>query len=203
MSTVPNAPGPPWKDIYAQYEAVMAAQERRLVAITSALARAQVPYALVGGQAVIQWISTIDPDATRTTKDIDILLDRVDFPRAQRAASEAGFEFVDGPAGPQFLERVNPSPKRAVDIVWANEPFRPEVAYLAPTMHDVVVVPNGLAVVSLLALVQMILEAWRRHDQVHLDDLLKVGLIDASWCAWLPHELAARLQLLIDTSDEA
>jgi hypothetical protein len=43
----------------------------RLVRITSALEKASVPYALVGGQAVALWVATKDPSAVRTTKDVD------------------------------------------------------------------------------------------------------------------------------------
>ena len=39
-----------------------------------------MPFALVGGQAVVLWVSTRDPAAVRTTKDVDILLDRADLP---------------------------------------------------------------------------------------------------------------------------
>ena len=48
------------------------------------------------------------------------------------------------------------------------------------------------------ALVRMKLTSYRRKDQVHLIDMISVGLIDASWPAKLPPELGARLQVLID-----
>jgi hypothetical protein len=40
-----------------------------------------------------------------------------------------------------------------------------------------------------------------RHRQLHLLDMLDVGLIAATWPARYPPELAARLQHLIDTPD--
>ena len=57
-------------------------------------------------------------------------------------------------------------------------------------------------VLDLPALVRMKLTSFRRKDQVHLLDLLGVGLIDPSWVARFPPELGARLQHLIDTPDE-
>jgi hypothetical protein len=36
---------------------------------------------------------------------------------------------------------------------------------------------------------------------MHLRDMLVVGLLDASWVAKLPSELAARLQHLIDNPE--
>ena len=51
------------------------------------------------------------------------------------------------------------------------------------------------------AAVRMKLTSNRRKDQAHLLDMLGVGLIDATWPARYPPELAARLQHLIDTPD--
>jgi len=44
--------------------------------------------------------------------------------------------------------------------------------------------------------------SFRDKDKTHLGDMLEVGLIDASWPARFPNELAARLQMLIDTPEE-
>jgi len=41
---------------------------------------------------------------------------------------------------------------------------------------------------------------WRK-DQVHVQDLIGVHLIDASWLAKLPPELAERLKQILDTPD--
>jgi hypothetical protein len=41
----------------------------------------------------------------------------------------------------------------------------------------------------------------RDKDRMHLRDMLGVGLIDATWPARYPPELAVRLQHLIDTPD--
>ena len=54
---------------------------------------------------------------------------------------------------------------------------------------------------ALDALVRMKLTSFRRKDQVHLQDMLEVGLIDESWVAKLPSELGSRLQHLIDTPE--
>jgi hypothetical protein len=44
----------------------------------------------------------------------------------------------------------------------------------------------------------MKLVAYRRKDQVHLLDLIGVGLVDATWPARLPPPLGERLQELLD-----
>ncbi|MFM9959923.1 MAG: hypothetical protein ACKV2Q_01715 [Planctomycetaceae bacterium] len=53
-------------------------------------------------------------------------------------------------------------------------------------------------IVALDALVRMKLNSFRRKDQVHLLDLLDLGLIDSTWLPSLLPEHAARLQQLID-----
>ena len=56
-------------------------------------------------------------------------------------------------------------------------------------------------VVTLDALVRMKLTSFRRKDQVHLLDMIAVGLIDATWTSRLIPDLAARLQQLLDDPD--
>ncbi|HEX3869970.1 MAG TPA: hypothetical protein VHV77_06020, partial [Pirellulales bacterium] len=53
-------------------------------------------------------------------------------------------------------------------------------------------------VMTLEALVRMKLIAYRRRDQVHLLDMIHVGLIDVTWPARFPAPLGARLQQLLD-----
>lgn len=60
---------------------------------------------------------------------------------------------------------------------------------------------DSFRVVSLEALVRMKLVANRRKDQVHLDDMIQLGLIDSTWPARFTPELAARLQNILDTPD--
>lgn len=45
----------------------------------------------------------------------------------------------------------------------------------------------------------MKLTSYRLKDQVHLQDMLEVGLVDATWVKKFSKELAVRLQHLIDT----
>jgi hypothetical protein len=174
---------------------------QRQARIIAALKSAGVPYALVGGQAVAAWVATVDPAAVRSTKDVDILLERSDLPRAKQAASPAGFEYFEVMGVGMFLERSSPNPKHAVHVVWTNQFVKPNDVLPTPSIGDRMELADGTFVVSLEWLVKMKLTAGRLHDQVHLRDLIDVGLIDASWPARLPPELAARLQHLLDTPD--
>lgn len=86
-------------------------------------------------------------------------------------------------------------------IVPAAERIRPEYLTDSPDVTDSKNV-GAFRVVSLEALVTMKLTSFRRKDQVHLLDLLSVGLVDAGWVGRLPAPLASRLRELIDTPDD-
>jgi hypothetical protein len=60
-------------------ERVVSAVERvrqRLLRAAAALQAANVPYAIVGGNAVALWVSRVDEAAVRNTQDVDILIRR-------------------------------------------------------------------------------------------------------------------------------
>ncbi|MCA9238617.1 MAG: hypothetical protein KDA37_00380, partial [Planctomycetales bacterium] len=54
---------------------------------------------------------------------------------------------------------------------------------------------------QLESLVRMKLTSYRRKDQVHLLDMIGVGLIDHTWPQRFLPELASRLQTLLDDPD--
>jgi len=177
-------------------DAVEAVRERALRA-TAALKSAGIPYAVAGGNAVAAWVARIDKAAVRNTRDVDILIRRTDFDRVKVALESVGFIhhelmgvdcFIDGPEG---------SPRDAVHILYAAEKVRPE--YMIPSA-DVTEIESAddYDVVNLPALLKMKLNSYRRKDQMHLLDMLSVGLIDASWLPQLPPQHAERLQRLID-----
>ncbi|MBN1393614.1 MAG: hypothetical protein JW959_01095 [Pirellulales bacterium] len=47
----------------------------------------------------------------------------------------------------------------------------------------------------------MKLTSFRRKDQMHLLNMIDVGLIDASWLGRFPPELSARLKELLDNPE--
>src|SRR5437763_5724369 len=88
--------------------ALMAAEKvkERLRRATRALEAAGVPYAVVGGNAVAEWVARIDDEAVRNTRDVNLLVRRADFDAARIALEAAGFVyhhlldvdvFIDGP----------------------------------------------------------------------------------------------------------
>jgi hypothetical protein len=57
-------------------------------------------------------------------------------------------------------------------------------------------------VLALEPLVQMKLTSYRLKDCVHIRDMIDVGLIDETWLARLPGELASRLKELLDNPED-
>ena len=169
----------------------------RLLRATLALENAGVLYAVVGGNAVASWGAGVDEAAVRNTQDVDVLLRRTDLAAARTALEGVGFVFRHVGGMDLFLDGVEAKARDAVRIVFAGEKVRPEEALPNPDVLEAEKAAD-FRVLSLEALVRVKLTAYRRKDQVHLLDLLSVGLIDSSWVARYPSELAARLQTLID-----
>jgi ethanolamine ammonia-lyase small subunit len=172
----------------------------RLLRATAALDAAAVAYAVIGGNAVAAWVARVDEAAVRNTQDVDILLRRADLGAARTALEKAGFIYRHAAGIDMFLDGPTAKARDAVHVLYANEKVRPE--YLLPT-PDVAESERGKAyqMLTLEALVRMKLTSYRRKDQVHVSDMLEVGLLDSSWLARLPVELADRLQHLIDTPE--
>jgi len=172
----------------------------RLMRATAALERAGVPYAVAGGNAVAAWVARVDEAAVRNTRDVDILLRRADLERAQVALGDAGFIYRHVKGIDMFLDGPDASARDAVHVVFAAERLREDDAAATPDVTECERA-GSFDMVSLEGLVRMKLIANRRKDQVHLLDMLDVGLIDASWVARFATPLRERLQHLIDTPD--
>jgi hypothetical protein len=172
----------------------------RLLRSTAALEAAGVPYAVIGGNAVMAWVEQVDEAAVRFTQDVDLVLRRDDLERAKMALEKAGFVHRRSAGIEMFLDGPGAKARDAVHVIFSGEKVRPEYVAPVPDVAESVSF-KSYRVLSLEAVVRMKLTSNRRKDQVHLLDMLGVGLIDATWPARYPPELAARLQHLIDTPD--
>jgi hypothetical protein len=172
----------------------------RLLRSTAALEAAGVPYAVIGGNAVMAWVEQADEAAVRFTQDVDLVLRRDDLERAKTALEKAGFVHRRSAGIEMFLDGPGAKARDAVHVIFSGEKVRPEYVAPVPDVAESVSF-KSFRVLSLEAVVKMKLTSNRRKDQVHLLDMLGVGLIDATWPARYPPELAARLQHLIDTPD--
>jgi len=171
---------------------------QRLLRATAALNAAGIPYAVAGGNAVALWVSRIDVAAVRNTSDVDILVRRQDFAAIQTALASAGFEYRHAAGIDLFLDGPTGKAREGVHLIFADETVRPGECVANPAVSDSEAA-DEYQVLSLRALVQIKLTAYRDKDRTHLRDLLEVGLIDESWLPLFPAELAERLRALIET----
>jgi hypothetical protein len=179
--------------------ALMAAEKvkERLRRATQALDAAGVPYVVVGGNAVAEWVGRIDEEAVRTTRDVDLLVRRDDLPAVRAALESAGFIYYQLLDIDTFLDGPQGKPSGGIHLLYAGEKVRPEDEHPLPEINESERAVE-FQVANLEALVRMKLTSYRRKDQVHLLDLIGVGLLDATWPARLPPSLGARLQQLLD-----
>jgi len=181
------------------FRAVELVQER-LNRACKALREAQIPYAVVGGNAVAAWVATIDDGAVRNTRDVDLLLAEEDLPRATEALQAVGFVRDEVMGTVVFLDGPDGKPSQGLHILLAGRKVRPE--YVSPTPNvDQAIEINQKRIVELQALVEMKLNSYRDKDRTHLLDMIQIGLIDTSWPSRFPTQLSERLQLLLDDPD--
>jgi hypothetical protein len=125
------------------------------------------------------------------------LLRRSDFSKAIAAMARAGFIYRHVKSIDMFLDGPGAKARDAVHVIFAGEKVRPEDPAPAPDVSEAEEIEKHRTL-RLDALVRMKLTAYRDKDRMHLRDMLDVEIIDESWCARLPSELATRLKQLID-----
>jgi hypothetical protein len=189
----------PW-EILDRMERAVAKVRDRLLRTTSALNQAGIPYAVVGGHAVASWVATVDEEAVRNTRDVDLLVRRQDLPALTAALEKAGFVPAKSFGVTMFLDGPDAKPSESIHLLFAGEKVLESDSLPSPdivTAND----PAGFRVLTFESLVRMKLLANHRKDQVHIEDMIAVGLIDPSWVTKLPLELAQRLQAILDTPE--
>lgn len=146
-----------------------------LHSIVAALAAARIEYAVCGGVAV-----TIH-GATRSTKDIDILVARVDVARALDAVRPLGYQFAAlpisfdaGTARERHMQRVSKvlgEEHLLIDFLIADEAFAGALADRIEVQLD----EGPLVVVSRASLIRMKKLAGRAQDLADLERLAASG----------------------------
>ena len=174
---------------------------RRLLRAASALRQGAVPYAVAGGHAVAAWVSRVDEAAVRTTRDVDILLQRADLATARAALEDAGFVYRHAAGMDMFLDGTTGKARDAVHIVFAAEKVRPTYVLAAPDVSEAEET-DAFRLLSLDALVRMKLTSFRDRDRVHLRDLIEVGLVDHGWRERVPEAVQLRLRELLESPED-
>lgn len=166
----------------------------RLIRTCRAMEDANVPYVVIGGNAVAIWVGSRDGGAVRNTKDVDVLLNRSDLDRAGAAMKSAGFDLavVDGVT--MFLDQSDPMPSRGVHIVFTGEKIKPHHPHPAPQIVAGLRSADGVNAIDLRELLILKLNSFRDIDRVHIRDLIAVGLVDDVVANGIPSELRSRLE---------
>ncbi|MFO0914057.1 MAG: hypothetical protein U0795_13950 [Pirellulales bacterium] len=172
----------------------------RLRRVARALNSANIPYAVIGGNAIQHWVSQVDESVVRNTRDVDIILNEGDLTRAVSALQTEGFIFRQSPEVTMFLDGPDAKAGNAVHVVFAGKKVKAEYPEPVPEIDQYELIEDARTL-PFDQLVRMKLTSFRRKDQVHLLDLIAVGLIDASWLDRLPAELGGRLQELLNDPD--
>ena len=186
-----------WKRMNRAVEKI----QERLEKTAATLEAAQIPYAVIGGNAVRAWVAQADEAAVRTTRDVDILLNREDLPQAIVAMEKVGFIYRIGKGIPMFMDGPDSKARDAVHVLFANERVRASDIVPTPSIHESVLI-NSIRTISLEALTRMKLNVFRDKDRMHIRDMLDVDLIDETWLGRLPPELAVRLKEIIDNPED-
>ena len=147
--------------------------------VATVLSAANLPNAIAGDHAVEFWVGRADSAATRTSKDVEILIRRSDV---------------------AVVKEILGVDSDAVKVVFASEKVKEDSPAASPDISESEE-GDQFRVVTLEALVKMKLAAFRDKDRTHLRDLIEVGLVDESFLERLPLELRSRLQMIFDTPE--
>jgi hypothetical protein len=187
-------------ELWARIERAVEKVKDRLRRVTKALNEAEVPYAVIGGNAVQHWVAQVDESVVRNTRDVDIILNESDLDRAIAALEQVGFIYRRAASVSMFLDGPNAKARDAVHVVFAGQKVRDDYPEPVPEIDNYELIEEAKTL-PLEALVRMKLTSFRRKDQVHILDMISIGLINDGWLERLSPELRARLQELLDDPD--
>lgn len=186
--------------LWERMERAVEKVNERLRKTVSILESAKIPYAIVGGHAVRAWVAQVDEGALRTTKDVDVLLRREDLLSMIETMTRNGF-FYRNTAGVDIFTDTPDGPARdGIHVVPAREMVKPWELIPNPDLEPSTRA-DDFRTVPFETLICMKLNSYRRKDQVHLLDMIEVGLIDKTWLERLAGPLGERLQILLDNPD--
>jgi len=172
----------------------------RLRRVTRALNSADVPYAVIGGNAVQHWVSQVDESVVRATRDVDIILNESDLQRAIPALEAVGFIYRRSAGVTMFLDGPNAKARDAVHVLFAGKKVREEYPEPVPEIDQYELMEDARTL-PFERLVTMKLTSFRDKDRVHIRDLISIGMIDETWLDRLSPELRLRLEKLLSSPD--
>ena len=172
----------------------------RLRRVVRALNNAKIPYAIIGGNAVQHWVAQVDESVVRNTRDVDIILNESDLKAAIAALEPEGFIYRRSLGITMFLDGPDAKARDAVHVLFAGQKVREEYSEPVPEIDKYELIEDARTL-PLEQLVKMKLTSFRRKDQVHVLDMISIGLIDDSWLDRMPPQLRMRLNELLNDPD--
>jgi hypothetical protein len=174
--------------------------KERMRRVTSALNAADVPYAIIGGNAVQHWVSQVDESVVRNTRDVDIIINKSDLDAAIAALEPAGFIYRRAASVSMFLDGPDAKARDAVHVLFAGTKVREDYPEAVPDIDEYELMEHARTL-PLLKLIKMKLTSFRDKDKVHVRDMISIGIIDETWVPRFSPVLQQRLQDLIDDPD--
>ncbi len=164
---------------------------RRLV---QAFTQAGLDYRVVGGVAVFLHVTERDPGAARSTRDVDIAVDRAQLQAVVDAVRPFGFTHRHAAGVEMLVDAREPKARSAVHLVFVREKVRPEYVEPVPDFSPPARTAEGVLLAPVEDLVRMKLTSYRLKDRVHIQDLDAVGLITPEVETQLSEPLRERLR---------
>ena len=162
--------------------------------LADAFERAGIDYRLIGGVAVFLHVHERDPLAARSTRDVDVAVDRQDLDRIRKAVEPFGFDYRHAAGVDMLVDRQSAKARSAVHLVFVAEKVREEYLEPVPRFSPPVRTAEGVLLAPVADLVCMKLTSFRLRDRVHVKDLDSVGLITPEIEAGLTAPLRDRLR---------
>ncbi len=184
-------------ELWERIERAVENVRERMRRVTEALNAANLPYAIIGGNAVQYWVAQVDESVVRNTRDVDIILNRSELPAVIEVLEKAGFIYRHAASVDMFLDGPDAKARDAVHVIFAGEKVRPEYVEPVPNINEFELMKSARTL-PLEALVRMKLTSFRDKDRVHVRDMISLGIIDQTWPSRFTSALADRLQELLD-----
>lgn len=172
----------------------------RMRRVTLALNAANIPYAIIGGNAVQHWVSQVDESVVRNTQDVDIIINQPDLDHAIEALRKEGFIYRHSAEISMFLDGPDAKSRDAVHVLFAGKKVRDEYPAPVPEIDQYELIADARTL-PLDRLVGMKLTSNRDKDRVHIRDMISIGLIDATWLDRFSPALRVRLLELLEDPD--
>lgn len=165
------------------------------------LENAGIPHELVGGLAVFLHVENADSTHSSLTRDIDVMIERVDLARVVEIAETHGFRFRHSAGLDMLLYGETTSARNAIHLLFAGEKVKDSQLEAHPGIRPVRTALHGqeFLVVPVVDLVRMKLSSYRDKDRVHIRGMEAAGLITRDVEMALGAEHRARLQHIRET----